>query len=404
MSAKNLTSEQRKIYDALRVWRNLEAREQDVPPYMILPNETLRQIALEQPVGPEDLLKIEGLSPRKVKRYSRRILAVLHAPDQVDNSLSTINALSQIFTSSEQVTGFVDSDVHSVTVLNKQVLEIIKRAFRKKFSQQTIRVDGEVAAIRPYPENRYFFDLIDENAQITCRYQGDKWPSLSVGVHVECSGTLAISAVQRNQWSILLDVKTIRVLGAGQLAEQQALIRERLEQQGIFDSYRHRALPRYPERIAVITHPDDSALLDIKNRLNSHKEIELELIPVNLVRVSEVVAAIQQADAKSYDLLVLAKTTSTDLDIFDKADLVTVVAHTQTVIATAIGTAETVTLCDRAADFSAPTAAFLGDKIMELWKKESVSPTTRFTYFVLVLAIALFLIISGLVLRRMGLF
>jgi ATP-dependent DNA helicase RecQ len=65
----------------LRDWRGQKARAADVPPFLILPDATLRLLAEQQPQTLEQLPKIKGLGPKKIEQFGQELLAILGAED-----------------------------------------------------------------------------------------------------------------------------------------------------------------------------------------------------------------------------------------------------------------------------------------------------------------------------------
>jgi ATP-dependent DNA helicase RecQ len=67
----------------LRDWRGQKARAADVPPFLILPDATLRLLAEQQPQTLEQLPQIKGLGPKKIEQFGQELLAILGAEDSV---------------------------------------------------------------------------------------------------------------------------------------------------------------------------------------------------------------------------------------------------------------------------------------------------------------------------------
>ena len=66
---------------ALRAWRSAEAANQDVPPYVIFHDATLREIAGLNPRGIDELAPIKGLGTSKLARYGKAVLEILRGLD-----------------------------------------------------------------------------------------------------------------------------------------------------------------------------------------------------------------------------------------------------------------------------------------------------------------------------------
>jgi ATP-dependent DNA helicase RecQ len=67
------------MWEALRECRRQLAAEQNVPPYVIFHDATLRQMLAERPADREGLLEISGVGQAKLERYGERFLEVLRA-------------------------------------------------------------------------------------------------------------------------------------------------------------------------------------------------------------------------------------------------------------------------------------------------------------------------------------
>jgi ATP-dependent DNA helicase RecQ len=77
-----LTAEQEKSYAALRNWRNEQASQTGLAPYMIAHNDSLMQIAILQVKSKEDLLQIKGFGEKRAEKYGDEILRVLSLAEQ----------------------------------------------------------------------------------------------------------------------------------------------------------------------------------------------------------------------------------------------------------------------------------------------------------------------------------
>jgi ATP-dependent DNA helicase RecQ len=71
------------LFEALRAWRAAEAKQQNVPPYVIFHDATLREIAVARPKSREELGQIKGVGASKLSRYGA---AVLEAVRQAENA------------------------------------------------------------------------------------------------------------------------------------------------------------------------------------------------------------------------------------------------------------------------------------------------------------------------------
>jgi ATP-dependent DNA helicase RecQ len=65
------------VFEALRVWRSAEARQQGVPPYVIFHDSVLREIAAVRPASIGELGQIKGVGASKLLRYGAGVLATV---------------------------------------------------------------------------------------------------------------------------------------------------------------------------------------------------------------------------------------------------------------------------------------------------------------------------------------
>jgi DNA helicase-2/ATP-dependent DNA helicase PcrA len=65
------------LLDRLRVWRADEAKEQQVPAYVIFTDATLTAIAEQRPADNAALVRIPGIGARKLDRYGEAVLGLV---------------------------------------------------------------------------------------------------------------------------------------------------------------------------------------------------------------------------------------------------------------------------------------------------------------------------------------
>lgn len=78
------------LFQQLREWRNSLAAEQQVPPYKILHQKTLIQIAVNLPGSIAELKTIKGIGKRLAERYGRDIVAMITGYRQ-DKGIETVD-------------------------------------------------------------------------------------------------------------------------------------------------------------------------------------------------------------------------------------------------------------------------------------------------------------------------
>lgn len=77
---RELDEDQRARYERLRAWRHDAARQQGVPPYVVLTNVQALEIARTMPRTLAALAMVHGIGDKRVRRHGHAILEVLGVP------------------------------------------------------------------------------------------------------------------------------------------------------------------------------------------------------------------------------------------------------------------------------------------------------------------------------------
>ena len=179
------------------------------------------------------------------------------------------------------------------------------------------------------------------------------------GQQVELRGRLA---VYEPRGELQFVAEAMRVLGAGSLYEQFLRLKAKLEVEGLFDAGRKRPLPRFPQRIGVITSLGAAALHDVLTALARRAPQVQVIVYPSLVQGAEAQPALAAALAlaarrREVDTLILARGGGSleDLWSFNDERVVRAVAGSPIPIVCGVGHETDVTLADFAADLRAPT-------------------------------------------------
>lgn len=74
-----LSPGEQELYDMLRCWRNEQARSDELQPYIISNNLSLKHIAKNQVRTKDDLLQIKGFGEKRTEKYGNSILKVIES-------------------------------------------------------------------------------------------------------------------------------------------------------------------------------------------------------------------------------------------------------------------------------------------------------------------------------------
>lgn len=77
--ARSVPHAQTGVLEAIWLWREQEAQNQDRPPFKIVNNQALVDMAQKQPANLNQLHEINSLSPSEIQRYGAALLNAIHA-------------------------------------------------------------------------------------------------------------------------------------------------------------------------------------------------------------------------------------------------------------------------------------------------------------------------------------
>ncbi|MBA7597800.1 hypothetical protein ES703_04807 [subsurface metagenome] len=78
-----LTDSEERVYEALRNWRNDQAKKENVQPYMIAHNLWFKQMVRMRIKDKEDLLQIKGFGEKRIAKYGEDIVKLFASLDQM---------------------------------------------------------------------------------------------------------------------------------------------------------------------------------------------------------------------------------------------------------------------------------------------------------------------------------
>ena len=166
----------------------------------------------------------------------------------------------------------------SVSDLTRRIKVILEGSF------SSVMVQGEISNFKRHSSGHLYFTLKDETAQIS----GVMWRSRAAGLtflpqdgmKVVVTGRVTVYEVRGNYQ---IDAVSIRPLGAGELQMAFEKLKQKLADEGLFDSSRKRPLPEFPQVIGIVTSPTGAALQDMLHVFR--RRFRALTIVVNPVRV-----------------------------------------------------------------------------------------------------------------------
>jgi exodeoxyribonuclease VII large subunit len=148
--------------------------------------------------------------------------------------------------------------VLSVSELTGQIRALLE----KQIGQ--IWVGGEITNLRAQSSGHIYFTLKDAGAQLNCvlfnREKVSQRELLADGQKVLLQGDVTVYEA-RGQYQLI--VRAVELQGVGALQIQFEKLKQKLAAEGLFAPERKRPLPRYPQRIGLVTSPTGAAIRDV---------------------------------------------------------------------------------------------------------------------------------------------
>src|SRR5512135_3520976 len=148
--------------------------------------------------------------------------------------------------------------VLSVTELTWQ----IKRLLEQQVGE--VWVTGEVTNLRLQSSGHIYFTVKDADAQLSCvLFRGETQVDRSLlqdGRKVTLQGEVTVYE-PRGQYQLRVTKVELQGIGALQAAFEK--LKQKLKAEGLFAPERKRPLPRYPQRLGIVTSPTGAAIRDV---------------------------------------------------------------------------------------------------------------------------------------------
>ncbi len=240
-----------------------------------------------------------------------------------------------------------------------EFLSLVNETLKALSEAEEFAVEGEVSGYRISQGQWVSFDLKDGEAVVNVFL-----PVWKLKVPVEDGMKVRVFGAGRvypKYGKFSLSAEKIELVGEGALRKALALLRQRLDKEGLFDPSRKRALPRFPSRIALIASRESAAYGDFVRIVGERwggLEIDVYHVLVQGVRAAEdIVRAIGAAQAGDYDALVMTRGGGSfeELMPFNDETLVRAIRASRIPTLVAIGHERDLSLAEEAADVRGST-------------------------------------------------
>jgi exodeoxyribonuclease VII large subunit len=261
----------------------------------------------------------------------------------------------------------MEQHVYTVSKLTREIKELLETGFPK------IWVEGEISNLKHHSSGHFYFTLKDEGAQINCAMWRFKASQLLFhpqdGIQVILYGDLQLYE-KSGRYQVIVD--HLQPSGIGELQMKFEQLKNKLQDEGLFDYSHKKPLPAYPEKIGVITSPTGAAIRDITSvAARRFPGIQIIVCPVRVQgewAPAEIARALN--DLNEYgevDVIIVARGGGSleDLWAFNEEMVARAIFDSEIPVVSAVGHEVDFSISDFVADYRAPTPSTASELIIK---------------------------------------
>ena len=238
----------------------------------------------------------------------------------------------------------------------------MRNMFTQDYFLQKLQVKGEVSNCKYHTSGHIYFSLKDETGTLSCVMFAGQRKGLAFrmkdGDQVVVAGTID---VYQRDGRYQMYAREITLEGAGDLYRRFLLLKQELEEMGMFAQEYKQEIPRFVKRLGVVTAPTGAAVQDIRNiSLRRNPYLQIVLYPA-LVQgegaPESIMKGIRILDGLDLDVIIVGRGGGSieDLWAFNDERVARAIFECQTPVISAVGHETDFTIADFVADLRAPT-------------------------------------------------
>jgi len=256
--------------------------------------------------------------------------------------------------------------IYTVTQVNALVKDVLETNL-----PSWLTIKGEITDWKEHQSGHRYFSLKDEESVLPCAM----WRSTLAKIKFKPANGLAVLVtgsidlyVPQGRYKLIVDEMIPAGMGALQLAFEQMV--RKLEAEGLFSAAHKKPLPKYPQRIGILTSESGAAVHDIAVSIrNRWPCTRLYLYPVPVQgpgAAGEIAAAIRDVNRRNdrlkLDVLIVGRGGGSleDLWAFNEEVLARAIFDSRIPIISAVGHEVDTTVADLVADARASTPTKAG--------------------------------------------
>jgi exodeoxyribonuclease VII large subunit len=251
----------------------------------------------------------------------------------------------------------LESRIYSVSSLTEKIKILIEEAF------PSVWVEGEISNYRPHYSGHLYFTLKDKDAQIACVM----WRSRASTITLDLQDGMRVKVfanvrLYEKAGRYQLDVILIQAAGIGELQMLFEALKQKLQAEGLFEAKHKKNIPKFVQRVGVITSPTGAAIKDILSvikRISPSTEVIIRGVKVQGTGAAEDIARAIDIFNRfaEVDVLIVGRGGGSleDLWSFNEEIVARAIFSSNIPIISAVGHEIDFTIADFVADLRAPT-------------------------------------------------
>lgn len=251
-----------------------------------------------------------------------------------------------------------------------RLTNLLRGVLEENFEQ--VWVQGEVSNLSLPSSGHCYFTLKDSGSQLRCLMFKSAFKNLKFrpvdGMALIVRGRISVYD-QRGEYQLICEYLEPSGVGALQTAFVQ--LKQKLAAEGLFSDEHKLPLPRFPQRVGVVTSPTGAAIHDILNVLKRRfASLELQIYPVRVQGEGaslEIARAIEEMNRMAeVDVLIVGRGGGSleDLWPFNEEVVARAVYRSEIPVISAVGHETDWSICDFTADLRAPTPSAAAEMVI----------------------------------------
>ena len=243
-----------------------------------------------------------------------------------------------------------------------QLNRYLKFKFEQDANLNNVFLKGEISNFKAHTRGHLYFTIKDEGSRINAVMFVSQASKLGFvpedGMKVMVTGRISVYEATGG-YQIYVDEMVQD--GVGNLYIEYEKLKKKLAAEGLFDSNKKKAIPKFPETVGIITAPTGAAIKDILSTIKRRWPITKTILFPSLVQgasaAPEIVKQIKKAQEFDLDVLIVGRGGGSieDMWCFNDEEVARALYECSIPVISAVGHEIDFTIADYVTDLRAPT-------------------------------------------------